>query len=97
LASDELISTLYTPQDSSATANELTSFLDVIKALQAGLGDFFSGTQVLEAQLGEMSLRSGAKIDTQKWFDTCFQQIHRAAGSFMLVLDQNLSGESKGP
>jgi hypothetical protein len=100
-ASDELISTLYAPQDPSVTANELSSFLDVIRAFQALLGDLPSEIHALGAQLGAISLNvqpgSGVKIDAQKWFDTCFQQIHKTTGSFVLALNDNILGESKGP
>jgi hypothetical protein len=88
LASDELISTMYTPQDSSAAANESASFLDVIKTLQADLDVFFSQNHILEAQLDNMSLStnsSGEEMRTKKWFDTCFQQIHKAVGSLSSV------------
>jgi len=99
LASDELISTLYTPQDPPAITQELASFLDVVKALQAVLGDVLSGTQALEAQLNEISLSAKpgprAKIDTQKWLDTCFVQIHKAAGSF--AFPNQVILESQGP
>jgi len=94
-STDDLISTLYTPQNSTSIRTELTTFVDVVRALQSGLqsAGFFT-TIGLEDQLGKMSIQGDGKgkktgKDIKKWFDTCFEQIYKLSTTFVATLAQD--------
>ncbi|KAJ7774823.1 hypothetical protein B0H16DRAFT_1880040 [Mycena metata] len=70
-ASDELVSTLYTPQDPTKMETEACSFRKLISDFQASLAK----PDALETQLGALSLGSN---NASKWFDTCFVQLYKA-------------------
>ncbi|KAJ6596892.1 hypothetical protein DFH09DRAFT_1133032 [Mycena vulgaris] len=70
-ASDELVSTLYTPQHRSNIETELRSFRKIISDFQASLAK----PDALETQLENLSLGSSTG---SKWFDTCFVQLYKA-------------------
>ncbi|KAJ7155968.1 hypothetical protein C8R43DRAFT_417146 [Mycena crocata] len=72
-ASDELVSTLYTPQDPTNISTELSSFRSLISDLQASLVK----PDAFEAQLEHLSLGS-SNASASKWFDTCFVQLFKA-------------------
>jgi hypothetical protein len=89
-ATDELISTMYTPQQSARVRAELTSFVNVIKQLRSYI--FQSSTLV--DQLDRMSLdSSSAHAKERRWFDTCFDQIQRAAAA--LETTNDLDGDKQ--
>jgi len=71
-ASDELVSTLYTPQDPRNIETELRSFRKIISDFQASLVK----PDALETQLEHLSLENK---NGSKWFDTCFVQLYKAA------------------
>ncbi|KAJ7632617.1 hypothetical protein FB45DRAFT_510008 [Roridomyces roridus] len=70
-ASDDLVATLYTPQDPQNVATELGSFRKLISDFQALLAK----PDALETQLQRLSLETK---NGSKWFDTCFVQLHKA-------------------
>jgi hypothetical protein len=70
-ASDELVSTLYTPQDQEKMETELRSFRKLISDFQASLVK----PDALETQLESLSMASN---NGSKWFDTCFVQLYKA-------------------
>ncbi|KAF8212238.1 hypothetical protein K438DRAFT_1484924, partial [Mycena galopus ATCC 62051] len=74
-ASDELVSTLYTPQDPDRIRTELSAFRKIISDFQASLAK----PDALETQLQSLSL---APDDGSKWFDTCFVQLFKAVDAF---------------
>ncbi|KAJ7709907.1 hypothetical protein B0H17DRAFT_916206 [Mycena rosella] len=78
-ASDELVSTLYTPQDPSNIASELSSFRKIISDFQASLAK----PDALETQLENLSLGSSSG---SKWFDTCFVQLYKAVDALAASL-----------
>ena len=93
-ASDELISTLYTPQDPANMAKELVSFQGTLNSLQSSLQAFFLDTS-LETQLGDMNIhgaasgtgRAAGKKGSRVWFDTGFEHVHKAARALTTTLE----------
>lgn len=77
-ASDELVSTLYTPQDPRNVETELRSFRKIISDFQASLVK-----PGLETQLENLSLGNDNK---SKWFDTCFVQLYKAVDALDVAL-----------
>ncbi|KIJ69400.1 hypothetical protein HYDPIDRAFT_172811 [Hydnomerulius pinastri MD-312] len=88
--SDDLVATLYTPQDRSSICEETVALAKVATTLQSQLLPFFPAVAELEKQLSELSIKdsssssapaSATKITKKradkKWFDTCFDQIAR--------------------
>jgi len=92
-STDDLISTLYTPQNPTSIRTELTTLIDVVRTLQSGLhtAGFFA-TIGLEDQLRQMSIQGDGKKtgkDIKKWFDTCFEQIYKISTTFVSTLTQD--------
>jgi hypothetical protein len=77
-ASDELVSTLYTPQDPDHIATELTEFRRVVSDFQSSIIQ----PESLEAQLANLSLGKNGL----KWFNTCFVQIYKAVDALAASL-----------
>lgn len=88
-ASDDLVATLYTPQDPVSVRMELIAFADAVRALQSGMQAAFFP---LDAQLAGMRIADAKDIgekkvkDPRKWFETCFEQIYKSAGAFVETL-----------
>ncbi|KAJ7774611.1 Grap2 and cyclin-D-interacting-domain-containing protein [Mycena maculata] len=78
-ASDELVSTLYTPQDPQNIETELRSFRTIISDFQASL----IKPDALETELESLSLENENR---SKWFDTCFVQIYKAVDALQEIL-----------
>jgi cyclin-D1-binding protein 1 len=89
-ASDDLVSTLYTPQDPLVTHTELLAFITVVEALQTGVQEFFpdisTGENLGALTLTETSANSRGRKDIRIWFDTCFEQIFKTSRTFALTL-----------
>ena len=96
-STDDLISTLYTPQNPTSIHTELITLVDVIRAIQSGLTAVFLG---LEDHLATLSIQDQASgnenskgnktiKDIKKWFDTCFEQIYKLSTTFMSTLTQD--------
>ncbi|KAJ7097930.1 hypothetical protein B0H15DRAFT_945488 [Mycena belliarum] len=69
--SDELVSTLYTPQDPNNVGTELRAFRQIISDFQASVDK----PDALETQLENLALGSS---NGSKWFGTCFVQVYKA-------------------
>ncbi|RDB21366.1 hypothetical protein Hypma_011600 [Hypsizygus marmoreus] len=91
VASDDLASTLYTPQDPSDISTELASFLKVIQRLQSTLTPFFKESALVE-QMEALSLQGSivSRNNPEKWFEICFDQIRKAAQSLESTMNRNL-------
>ncbi|KAJ7063300.1 hypothetical protein C8F01DRAFT_1250857 [Mycena amicta] len=74
--SDELVATLYSPQDLDKIRMELASFRQSISQLQSSLNS-------LELQSANLTLGSDS---TKHWLDTCFVQVYKAVDG---VLDES--------
>jgi cyclin-D1-binding protein 1 len=95
-ASDDLVSTLYPPQDPLATHTELLAFITVVETLQNGVRGFFrqTSTAALGERLEALTLTETSanandargRKDIRIWFDTCFEQIYKASRTFALTL-----------
>lgn len=91
-ASDELIAAVFPPQNTQNVATELLAFQAVIRRLHTSLAMFFFEPSI-DAQLQALNLSrdntpSGGK-GSRKWFDTCFEQIDKAAQALSNTLEIN--------
>ncbi|KAF9464700.1 hypothetical protein BDZ94DRAFT_1307689 [Collybia nuda] len=86
-ASDDLISTLYAPQNLSEIATELSSFLDVVRQLHSSLTVIYENPSSLVQQMAQINLRDGNSKNLKKWFDVCFDQVGKAAEVLRTTLD----------
>ncbi|KAG5641286.1 hypothetical protein DXG03_005577 [Asterophora parasitica] len=79
VASDDLVSTLYAPQNPSNVSAELASFTDVVNALRSTILVILQEPTLAE-HMEAMSLQGtgASKRDPRKWFETCFSQIQKA-------------------
>lgn len=98
-STDDLISTLYTPQNSASISTELSTFIEVVRTLQSGLisAGFFAAVG-LEDELGQMSIQGSdgygkgkkkTREDIRKWFGSCFEQIYKLSTTFLSTLNQD--------
>ncbi|KAJ7452413.1 hypothetical protein B0H11DRAFT_1876433 [Mycena galericulata] len=78
-ASDELVSTLYTPQDPRNIERELKFFRKIMSDVQASLVK----PDALETQLEYLSLEDK---NGSRWFDTCFVQLYKAVDALDATL-----------
>ncbi|KAF5380978.1 hypothetical protein D9615_003953 [Tricholomella constricta] len=79
VASDDLVSTLYTPQNPSNVLTELASFTEVINNLRSTLLLLLQEPTLVE-HIEAMTLQ-GTSVplkDPKKWFESCFVQIQKA-------------------
>jgi len=75
-ASDDLISSMYAPQQLSNVSVYLQSLRDVIKDLQRTLFPSQSNQLSVEEQLNALELSPRLGNDkSRKWFKTCFEQV----------------------
>ncbi|KAI6108982.1 hypothetical protein EV401DRAFT_2059761 [Pisolithus croceorrhizus] len=86
-ASDELVATLYPPQDPDSVCKEVAALMTVTAALRTRLQVFFSVDDGLDVGLNQLSIQDvplskSCKVN-KKWFDTCFDQLSRLSGSFI--------------
>ncbi|KAF8844967.1 hypothetical protein BDN67DRAFT_942534 [Paxillus ammoniavirescens] len=103
--SDELVSTLYTPQDPSSVRQETMALARVAAKLHSQVAILFSATDELEKQLSALDIESSAftpapttqpskKKADKKWFETCFDQIAKLCGTLSESLTDNPGGGS---
>ncbi|KAF8077948.1 hypothetical protein FPV67DRAFT_1685322 [Lyophyllum atratum] len=88
VASDDLVSTLYTPQDPSDISTELDSFIEIIDNLRATVLVLLQEPTLAE-QMEAMSLKSTgvSQKDPKKWFEACFIQIRKAVDTLKSTLN----------
>ena len=78
VSADDLLSTMYTPQNPSDVATELASYVQVIQHLRQYLRLFLHG-DILAQQLDKLNLNySAPSKDPWQWYNTCFDQIQKA-------------------
>ena len=87
VASDDLVSTLYPPQNSTDISTELVSFTDVISRMRSTLLALLRELS-LTKQLENITLQSQptSTRDPIKWFETCLNQIDKAVLSLQNTL-----------
>ncbi|KAG6820364.1 hypothetical protein H0H93_001556 [Arthromyces matolae] len=89
-ASDELIASLYSPQNSSELSADLNAFTQVIDDLRSSLGDLLQ-EPTLADQMQAMHLQSSStrtQKDPRRWFHTCFAQIQKTANDLKSILNE---------
>ncbi|KAG6818117.1 hypothetical protein H0H87_000022 [Tephrocybe sp. NHM501043] len=88
VASDELVATLYTPQNPSDISTELAAFAMVINSLQSIVQNLIHEPSLAD-QIQAISLQtpSTPQKDPKKWFQTCFAQIQKAIDSLSFILN----------
>ncbi|KAF6765202.1 hypothetical protein DFP72DRAFT_335888 [Ephemerocybe angulata] len=74
-AVDDLVSTIYSPQDVTDMVDQLQSLSGAVLGIQSNLNALFALDLV--AELFNQPLTSSGKKtpDVRKWFDTCFEEI----------------------
>jgi len=81
-ASDELVSTLDSPQDVDSITTELHALKAIVDRIRATLLLLFNQPESLTAPFSGVSLNettpSNHRNPIEKWFNTCFDQIHIA-------------------
>ncbi|KAG6333876.1 hypothetical protein ID866_5219 [Astraeus odoratus] len=95
-ASDELVATLYAPQDPASVRQEVVALMTVVGMLHTHLQAFFPVTNGLEMQLNQLSIQDSTSVPKprekkkadKKWFDTCFEQISRLSTTFVSSSDR---------
>ncbi|OJA19054.1 hypothetical protein AZE42_06307 [Rhizopogon vesiculosus] len=85
-ASDELVSSLYVPQNPASIRKDSLALLDIINALQLQLRIFFPDTSSLEQQLSGLSIDQSTSTPSKpkadkKWFDICFDQVIKTSAN----------------
>ena len=78
--SDELVSSLYVPQNPASIRKESLALVDIINGLQLQLRIFFPDTSSLEQQFSGLNIDASASTPNKpkadkKWFDICFEQV----------------------
>ncbi|KAI6028400.1 hypothetical protein F5J12DRAFT_903374 [Pisolithus orientalis] len=91
-ASDELVATLYSPQDPDSVCKEVAALMMVVAALCTRLQAFFPVDDGLDAQVKQLSVQDSLSPKSsrsvgKKWFDTCFDQISRLSANFISPSD----------
>lgn len=82
-ASDDLVATLYAPQNPADISSAISSFTTAIGAIRETLYPLLppplSETDTFASQLSEVSIQGTTKKgkDVRKWFVTCFDQFHK--------------------
>ncbi|GLB34956.1 hypothetical protein LshimejAT787_0205210 [Lyophyllum shimeji] len=90
VASDDLVATLYPPQNPSDISTELAAFMDVIKNLRSFIVTLLQELTLAE-QMEAMRLQGGgvSQKDPKRWFEACFVQIQRAASTLDSTLNKD--------
>ncbi len=76
MAFDDLISSMYSPHQASNIATHLEFFQQVVSHFQEII---FPQSKTLEEQLDKLSVSVESRNKTTLWFETCFNQISKAA------------------
>ncbi|KIL00402.1 hypothetical protein PAXRUDRAFT_821686 [Paxillus rubicundulus Ve08.2h10] len=97
--SDDLVSTLYSPQDPNSVRQETIALAKVAAKLHSQMAIFFSATGELEKQLNALDIENSASTQApttqpskkkadKKWFETCFDQIAKLCSTLSDSLSQ---------
>lgn len=91
--SDEVVSSLYVPQNPATIRKESLALLDIINGLQLQLRIFFPDTSSLEQQLSGLSIEGDESVSTpskptadKKWFDICFEQVTKTSANLVFPM-----------
>ncbi|KAG2037258.1 hypothetical protein BDR03DRAFT_957813 [Suillus americanus] len=103
-ASDELVSSLYIPQNPATIRKESLALLDIINGLQLQLRIFFPDTSSLEQQLSGLSIEGDKSASTpskptadKKWFDLCFDQVTKTSANLVSPMYKSPPGVGQKP
>ncbi|KAG1891006.1 hypothetical protein F4604DRAFT_1703824 [Suillus subluteus] len=103
-ASDELVSSLYIPQNPATIRKESLALLDIINGLQLQLRIFFPDTSSLEQQLSGLSIEGDKSAPTpskltadKKWFDLCFDQVTKTSANLVSPMYKSPPGVGQKP
>ncbi|KAG1782491.1 hypothetical protein EV702DRAFT_1041319 [Suillus placidus] len=103
-ASDELVSSLYIPQNPATIRKESLALLDIINGLQLQLRIFFPDTSSLEQQLSGLSIEGDKSASTpskptadKKWFDICFDQVTKTSANLVSPMYKPPPGVGQKP
>ncbi|THU91161.1 hypothetical protein K435DRAFT_801486 [Dendrothele bispora CBS 962.96] len=92
-ASDELIASLFSPQDVPSVKKELDSLTHIIHDVKEAVYPLFSETsETAEEAMEKLSLNGqapGKQRSQKKWFDGCFEQVSKAIESAAVTLNTN--------
>ncbi|KAI6005948.1 hypothetical protein EDD15DRAFT_2191288 [Pisolithus albus] len=84
---DELVATLYPPQDPDSVYKEVAVLMTVITTLHTRLQVFFPVDDGLDVELNQLSIQdtslSKSRKVNKRWFDTCFDQISRLSSNLI--------------
>ncbi|KAG1875298.1 hypothetical protein C8R48DRAFT_692093 [Suillus tomentosus] len=101
-ASDELVSSLYIPQNPATIRKESLALLDIINGLQLQLRIFFPDTSSLEQQLSGLSIEGDKSASTpnkptadKRWFDLCFDQVTKISANLVSPMYKSPLGVSQ--
>jgi len=83
-ASDDLISSMYSPQHLDNVTSYLHSFLAVSQDLREII--LLPHENPLEEQMDVLSLADQSLEKTRKWFTTCFNQIEKSGAKVLATL-----------
>lgn len=105
-ASDEVVSSLYIPQNPATIRKESLALLDIINGLQLQLRIFFPDTSSLEQQLSGLSIGGDDKSTStptskptadKKWFDICFDQVTKTSANLVSPMYKPPPGVGQKP
>lgn len=104
-ASDEVVSSLYIPQNPATISKESLALLDIINGLQLQLRIFFPDTSSLEQQLSGLSIEGDDKSAStpskptadKKWFDICFDQVTKTSANLVSPMYKPPPGVGQKP
>jgi hypothetical protein len=86
-ASDEVVATLYSPQEPASISSELASFIDIVRRIDKWLGEFWS----VEQQICHLYVDDQKDLKKKAWkkrgFDTCLKQIYNSAEALTCQVD----------
>lgn len=83
-ASDDLISSMYSPQHPDIITPYLHSFLGVNQDIRKII--LLPQDKALEEQLDALSLADQSSGKTRKWFTTCFDQLDKCGAKVLATL-----------
>ncbi|KAG2157101.1 hypothetical protein DEU56DRAFT_4495 [Suillus clintonianus] len=103
-ASDELVSSLYAPQNPATIRKESLALLGIVNALQMQLRIFFPDTASIEQQLSALSIEGDKSASTpskptadKKWFDLCFDQVTKTSANLVSPMYKPPPGAGQKP
>ncbi|PFH54358.1 hypothetical protein AMATHDRAFT_83413 [Amanita thiersii Skay4041] len=87
VASDDLIASIYTPQDVENIITQLTAYKDVIQQLQTSL------EELLKADGQKEGANGSQESKTNQWFNTCFGHTFKAIDALATTAAHQISSD----